>query len=350
MAYTTIDDAGLFFSPHLHTGTGAELAVSGVGFQPDFAWIKNRTNTDYHVLTDSVRGATKYVKSNDTTAETTDAQGLKRFDSDGYTLGTQNQVNENTANFVGWDWLAGTTTGIGSGDITPTGYSFNTTSGFSIVNYTGTGANNTLPHGLGIIPKFWAIKNLDGATDWRCYHVGLDPTSPWDKNMVLNTTVLIDDSTSKWNDTAPTTTVLTLGTDQGCNENTANLIAYVWAEVKGFSKFGNYIGNGNADGPFVYTGFRPALTITKSFSADANSWYMLDRRRDNDGFNPANARLEADGTGSENTDAKQIDYLANGFKIRTSDGGMNSSGTSYIYMSWAHSPLVNSNNVPTNAR
>jgi hypothetical protein len=350
MAYTTIDDAGLFFSPHLHTGNGSELVVSGVGFQPDFAWIKNRTNTDYHVLTDSVRAATKYIKSDDGDAEATDAQGLKSFDSDGYTLGTQNQVNENTANFVGWDWKAGTTTGIGSGDITPTGYSFNTTSGFSIVKYTGTGTNNTLPHGLGIIPKFWAIKNLSQVSDWRCYHVGVDPTDPWDNDMVLNTTVLVNNSVNKWNDTPPTSTVLTLGIDEGCNKSGSTLIAYIWAEVKGFSKFGNYIGNGNADGPFVYTGFRPALTITKSFSANANSWYMLDRRRDNDGFNPANARLEADGTGSENTDAKQIDYLANGFKIRASDGGMNSSGTSYIYMSWAHSPQVNSNNVPTNAR
>ena len=180
-----------FFNSVLHTGNGSELAVSGVGFQPDFTWIKNRTNVDYHVLTDSVRGATKYVRSNDTTIETTDAQGLKSFDSDGYTLGTQNQVNEVSANFVGWNWKAGTTSGIatnGSTTITPSSYSFNQTAGFSILIYTGNITSGAkLAHGLGATPDFVMIKSLAATKDWGVYNKGMNSyVDPEDYGIELN--------------------------------------------------------------------------------------------------------------------------------------------------------------------
>jgi hypothetical protein len=351
-AYTAIDDAGSFFSLKLWTGNStSDRAMTGVGFQPDFLWIKGRNEGTDHELQDSVRGSTKYLNSNDNGAEATETEGVKSFDADGYTLGDANYWNWTAKTFVGWSWKAGTTSGIttnGSTTITPSSYSFNQTSGFSILAYTGNITSGAkLAHGLGVAPDMVICKGLANADSWTVGHKYTDPTAPWDYALILNTTAIKDNSDSYWNDTAPDTVNVTLGNGDNTNR-AATLVAYCFASKQGFSKFGTYEGNGNANGAFVYTGFRPAFVITKSASASANSWYMMDRLR-TVAYNPQDGRLEADGSGVEQS-TPDMDLCANGFKLRASDGGFNTSGTMYVYMAFAESPLVNSEGVPGNAR
>jgi len=343
-AYTTIDDAGIFFNSQLYTGTGSSLGVTGVGFQPDFTWIKNRDTTDYHVWTDAVRGATKYLICNDIADEATNAESLKSFDSDGFTVGTQNEVNTNTEDYVSWNWKAGTTTGIaGSPSITPTAYSFNQTCGFSVIAYTGNGsAGATVPHGLGVAPRMIILKRLDTTSDWMVYHHGMDLTAPEDYYGVLNTAAARVDSTIIWNDTAPTSTLFSIGTSTNVNGNTNTYIAYCFAPIQGYSKMGTYTGNGNADGTFVYTGFQPAYVMTKSQGGSA--WRPYDNKRI--GYNPKNYFLVADTTSAEGTG--DVDLLSNGFKLRIASEPNNIQ--SMFYLAFANNPFVNSSGVPGTAR
>ena len=344
--FTTINDSGSFFSTTLYTGTGSSLAVTGVGFQPDFTWIKNRDAADFHVLTDAVRGATKYVQANTDAAEVTNAESLKSFDSDGFTVGTQAEVNTNTEDYVSWNWKAGTTTGIaGSPTITPTSYSFNATSGFSVIAYTGTGSVATLPHGLGVAPKLIMIKDLAG-TDWAVYHDSMDATAPEDYFQSLNLTAARSDNAAIWNDTAPTSTLFTLGTGTYVNASGNDFIAYCFTDVQGYSKFGSYTGNGNADGPFIYTGFRPAFIMFKKTDA-VGEWVIYDTKRL--GYNGANSYLEPSTTDDDDGN-DQMDFLSNGVKIRNPGSYSNTSSGSYIYAAFAEFPLVSSNDTPTVAR
>tara|TARA_R110002020_G_scaffold173602_1_gene364506 strand:- start:318 stop:1352 length:1035 start_codon:yes stop_codon:yes gene_type:complete len=341
--YTTIDDAGAFFEIILYTGTGSSLGVTGAGFEPAFTWIKNRADGDFHVLTDAVRGATKYIKSDTTTAETTDAESLKSFDSDGFTVGTQNEVNTNTETYVGWNWKAGTTTGIaGSPSITPASYSFNATSGFSVIKYVGNSTGGaTLPHGLGVAPQVIIVKNLTTAgTNWGVYSEAIGAT----KYLVLDTDAVVDTATSLWNDTAATSTLFSIGTSSIVNTNTDSYVAYCFTEITGYSRFGSYEGNGNVNGTYVYTGFRPAFLMCKAVDS-SGGWYMFDDKRA--GYNVDNDTILANTTaGDEGTD--KIDILSNGFKLRhATDPNV---AETYIYMAFANSPFVNSNGAPANAR
>ena len=342
-----------YFTPLLHTGNGSELVVSGVGFQPDFTWIKNRTNTDYHVLTDSVRGATKYVRSNGTTIETTDAEGLKSFDSDGYTLGTQNQVNENTANFVGWNWKAGTTSGIatnGSTTITPSSYSFDQTAGISVLNYTGNITSGAkLAHGLGATPDFVMIKSLGATKDWGVYNKGMNSyVDPEDYGIELNDAAAQDNSDSYWNDTVPDSVNLTLGNGDKTNHSSGTMIAYCFAEKTGYSKFGSYSSNNTVKGPFIYTGFRPVFTMIKD-NTGGNPWVIDDVKRET--YNEMEVPLKPNNTDADYSgSAYGIDLLSNGFKIRNNDSTYNGTGNDFIYAAFAEAPLVNSSGVPVNAR
>jgi len=342
-----IDKPSDYFNTKLYTGTGSELVITGVGFQPDWTWIKGRNVAYDHNLFDAVRGATKTIKSNKTDAESTQAQMLKSFDSDGFTIGTDGAVNENdTRTYVAWNWLAN---GAGSantdGSINST-VSANTTSGFSIVSYTGTGSNATVGHGLGVVPNMIIVKSRSVGDGWRIYHdkVSSDPETDY---LVLNNTNAVADSNGYWNDTAPTSSVFSLGTAGEINGSGNSHIAYCFAEKQGYSKFGSYTGNGNADGSFIYTGFKPAWTLIKRTDG-ADDWFLLDNKRDID--NPANHWLMADSSSAEQTSPIFFDFLSNGFKNRGTGGGNNASGGSYIYMAFAENPFVASNFVPATAR
>ena len=343
----TINNGSLFMNPTLYTGNGSTQSIN-VGFQPDFTWIKTRsgtTGTEGHRLQDAVRGSTKYLESNGTALEGTQAQGVTSFTSTGFNLGTDGSYNYNTAPIVSWNWKAGTTSGIvqGGASITPSAYSFNQTSGFSIIKYQGTGANATVPHGLNAVPKMILFKSLANSISWIVYSSQLNISSS--NCLRLNGTNAAF-TESAWNDTRPTTSVFSLGPHNEANNSSGETIAYCFADVQGFSKMGSYVGNGSTNGTFVYTGFKPAFVLYKKSSGTEN-WFMHDNKRQ--GYNPDNEYLFPDLTSAEGT-VNRIDLLSNGFKATTSDGGINGSGATYIYMAFAENPITSSTGVPSTAR
>jgi hypothetical protein len=341
MAYTTIDDPGLYFNTKLYTGTGSSLANTGVGFQPDLVWIKGRSGATEHVLTDSVRGVTKELSSNDTGAEETVAQGLTAFGSDGFTVGTDGSYNTSSATYAAWNFKAGGTASSNTDGSITSSVSANTTSGFSIVSYTGAGGASTVGHGLGVAPKMIIVKNRSSAQHWQVYHISTGNT----KSSQLSGTGASDTASTYWNDTSPTSTVFSVGTGTPTNGSGNSIIAYCFAEKQGYSKFGSYTGNGDADGTFVYTGFKPAFIIVKS-ATEARNWRLWDNKRST--YNLTDKILYPDLSNAEATGDSEIDMLSNGFKLRkTSD---NTSGETYIYMAFAENPFVTSTGVPATAR
>ena len=338
-----IDKPNLHFNTKLYSGNGSTNAITGVGFAPDFVWIKERTSTSSHVLGTTIQGTGKRVSSNTTDAEASLPNIFTSFDSDGFTHGADNGVNESGQTYVSWNWLAnGTASSNTDGSITST-VSANTTAGFSIVKYTGTGSNATVGHGLGAVPKMIFFKVLDSATNWVVYHVGVGNTGA----LRLNLTNATQTTSVFFQDTTPSSSIITIGTGTDLNTSSQSVIAYCFAEKKGFSKFGSYAGNGNADGTFVYTGFKPALVIFKATSG-TESWSMVDNKRDTD--NVVKNQLFPNLSASEETTNNVMDFCSNGFKMRNSDSRYNSSGTTYIYMAFAENPLVGTNNIPATAR
>ena len=353
MAYTDIDDPTIYFNTLLWTGNGADgRALTGVGFQPDWVWIKDRDDTESHRLTDSVRGATKSLRSNGTNAEATESDGLQSFDSDGFTVGTQGSMNKSNADkFVGWSWKAGTSfsndaSATSVGTIDSTG-SVSDTAGFSIVSYTGTGSAGTIKHGLSTAPSVVLVKSRGGVYGWGMYHHKNTSAPATDYLSINNSDATVDDSVF-WNDTAPTSSVFSLGGTDAINKASTTHIAYCFAEKKGYSKFGSYVGNGSTNGQFSFLGFKPSMVILKRTNSSA-SWLMFDNKRDID--NVVSHRVYANGNDAEDSDTgSAIDFLSNGFKNRSSDNSTNASGSTYIYMAFAESPFVNSNGIPNNAR
>jgi hypothetical protein len=344
MAYTTIDNPGLYFNTKLHTGNGSSQSITGVGFSPDFVWLKVRSTTGDHGLFDTVRGTTKFIRSNKTNDEAT-SDSISSFDSDGFSLGAG--WNDNSATFASWNWKGGTTaSGSTSGSGTAKTYNSSTSvvSGFSIVKYVGNGtANHQFPHGLGVKPDMVFIKNLDDdTTNWQGYNRDLTAT----KSFKLNSSDSPATTNSVTNDVEPTTTVFNLGSAGDANANDQEHIAYLFAEKQGFSKVGQYTGNGNANGTFLYLGFLASFIIIKDISS-TDPWHIIDNKRSP--INLVNARLFANTNGSENTSADICDFLSNGIKFRGTNDGFNGSRT-YMYMAFAESPFVNSNKVPNNAR
>jgi len=343
MAYTTIDKSSLHFNTKLYTGTGSSNAITGVGFQPDLLWIKSRSSTYSHSWTDAVRGKDNKIASNNVNAQYTDAGQLTSFDSDGFTLSTDAGVNNNGSTFTSWNWLAN---GQGSsntdGSINTTYTSANTTSGFSISTYSGNGSvGATVGHGLGAIPKMIIVKRSNGASDWMVYHESIGN----DHRLRLNTTAAKQDN-PVWNDTTPTSSVFSMNDNGDANASGGTYVAYCFAEKQGYSKFGSYVGNANADGTFVYTGFKPAFVLVKN-TAIADNWSIFDNKRI--GYNAFNYVLYADIT-NVGSNGLPMDILSNGFKWRTTAAMANGNSQQHIFMAFAEAPLVGSNNVPATAR
>ena len=326
----------------LWTGNGEEHTISGAGFQPDLVWIKNRTSAYNHVLFDDVRGESQLLYSNLTNAEDT-ATGQQIIASDGFTLGGgYNNTNASGSSYVGWNWKAGTAfsndasaTSVGTID---SAGSVNTDVGFSIISYAGnTTANAQIAHGLGVAPEVVIFKRRDGATDWHTYHAARADAAG--TLMYLNTNSAGGDSAAFLNDVAPSSTVINLGDSAGTNGS--SMIAYCFASVDGYSKFGTYTGNGSTDGPFVYTGFRPAFVMVKMTSG-TQRWGMTDSARAPN--NPNFGSLYAEDSLAEYTGtAHDRDYLSNGFKLRNTDTIFNGSGSTYIYMAFAEQPFKYAN-------
>jgi len=345
-----IDKPNLHFNTLLWQGNGNNArALTGVGFQPDFTWIKDRDDTESHCLTDAVRGATKSLRSNGNNAEATDTDALQSFNSDGFTVGNQGQVNKsNGDDFVGWNWKAGGGQGSSNtdGSINTTYTSVNTTAGFSISKYTGTGANATIGHGLGVAPAMMIIKATSFTEDWIVYHQSTGNTEKLD----LNTANAADASVTYWNNTSPTSSVFSVGTNDRPNKSGATYVAYCFAEKKGYSKFGSYTGNGNSNGSFIYLGFKPAFFMIKRTESSGDKWRMWDNKRSP--FNLVDDSLACNENSAEYDDASvSLDFLSNGVKMRMSGGGAgNGSGESYIYMAFAEEPIVGTNNVAATAK
>ena len=348
MSYTNgLDKPSDYFTTKLYSGNSSTQSITGLDFQPDWVWCKVRSQADNHAIFDSVRGGQKQLRSNTTDAELARTNAISSFNSDGWSMGSQPEMNTNGQTYASWNWKAGTSftndaSGTGIGSIDSTG-SVNTDAGFSIVSFTGTGANATVAHGLGAIPKMFILKCRTQGDRWVVYHNSLGNTH----YLSLDRTAAAVDQADQFNDTSPTSSVFSIGSSGQVSGTGETFIAYCFAEKKGYSKFGSYTGNGNADGTFVYTGFKPAFVIIKP-SSYANSWLILDNKRNT--FNPTNTRLEADGTGADNSGLDYTDFLSNGFKIRTSNSHPNNSGETLIYMAFAENPFVTSTGVPATAR
>ena len=333
-----------YFNTVLYTGNNATAqSITGVGFQPDFLWFKQRNRADEHPWFDVIRGAGNYIRSNRSNAEGTDATGLTSFDSDGFSLGTDGAgwLNQGTDSMVAWAWKAGGTAVNNTDGSIASSVSVSNEAGFSIVTYTGSGANATVGHGLSAAPKAIFIKRRSTSQSWFVYHDGLNEGStPQDFAIKLNLQDAQFNDATAFNDTAPTTSVFSLGSG-GANGSSETHVAYCFAEILGYSKFGQYNGTSSSDGAFIHTGFRPAWILYKRTN-DTGQWVIRDNKRDVD--NPNEGRLLANSNDAENTPAgDKIDFLSNGFKLRSNSFEMNHSGSSYIYFAFAEQPFKYAN-------
>jgi len=340
MAYTTINKSTDYFNTKIYTGNGGTQSIN-VGFQPDWSWFKSRDASNYHALIDAVRGETKVLYSNGTDVEAT--YTAVDFTSTGYDLthnSSLNSINSNGSTKVAWNWLAnGTGSANTAGTINST-VSVNTTAGFSIVSFTATGSASTIGHGLGVVPKVVLVKSRTAVLNWFMYNSNFSGANDF---ITLNETGAVQANSVVFNGTAPTSSVFSVGTVHG---NGSDVIAYCFAEKTGYSKFGSYTGNGNADGTFIYTGFKPAFVIHKRTDTGA-SWMMYDNKRQT--INPKDQTLFADLNNAE-SGGDAVDFLSNGFKQRSTGASQNASGGTYIYMAFAEAPLVGTNNIPATAR
>ena len=352
MAYTTVNKVNDFMTALTYTGNYSTNAITGVGFSPNAVWQKDTGDTSTHSFFDTLQGANKRWIPGSNVAQQTESNYLNSFDSDGFTVGANNATNQNGVKQASWCWRAGTSSGLSGGTITPSSYSINTTAKFGIYQYTGNGTSGaTIAHGLGGTPACIWIKALSRTDDTVMGHqMQNSGTNPWNYHFKLRASSRnVGASSAYFNDTAPTSSVFSLGNDTGVNQNGDTYVAYVWCEVPGFSKFGEYRSNGSSNGPFAYTGFKPeALIIACASSNDEVEMYDSVRN----GYNDANYHLNFNLTTTEDTSSGRLDLLSNGFKLRTGSSGpihSGSAGTEYIYMAWGQS-LVGSNNIPAVAR
>jgi hypothetical protein len=335
----TIDNGANYVAASLYTGTGSSQtvsnAVNSISFQPDLVWIKSRSAATDHKWTDSVRGTTKALVSNSSAAETTDTNGLTAFGTTGFTVGSDTNYNNSGATYVGWQWKAsGSTVSNTAGSITST-VSANTAAGFSVLTYTGTGATATIGHGLGATPSMMIIKKRSNAGSWKVYHTVLGNT----KILELNATDGAQTSSTYWNNTSPTSTLITVGSNGDINASGETYVSYCWTTITGYSAFISYTGNGLGDGPFVYCGFRPRYLMIKRYDASGDPWWVIDSTRSP--YNQTILALRPNSSNAEDNGGNaNFDFLANGFKARTSGGGNgNESGATYIVAAFAENPF-----------
>ena len=333
MAYTDIDNPELYHQTKIYTGNGNDdrdivFDVTDTTMQPNFLWSARRDSGDNLSIYDSVRGDGKELRTAETGAEYDRSDNIQALNSNGFQVGTDGQVNATGGTYVSWAWKE------------------SATAGFDILTFEGNSTDDTdISHNLSAVPHWIICRNIDSAKDWCVYH-HKNTSAPETDLLVLNTTAATSDSNDKWSDEAPTSSVFTVGDSSQLNASGNTSIGYLWSEKQGFSKFGSYTGNGNADGTFVYTGFRPAMVIIKVTST-TSSWRIYDAKRDID--NPCNTRLLPNEDGADSTETL-FDLCSNGFKLRTSDSATNGAGSTYIYIAFAEAPFVNSKGVPCNAR
>jgi len=350
MAYSSIAKPTDYFNTVLYTGNGTAIgsggqAITGVGFQPDFLWIKNRSSALHHGVFDVVRGTPKRLLTSSTAAEDSNAETVDSFDADGFTVGSNSNVNGSGNSLVAWNWLAANGTASNSNGGTSSTVSVNTTVGLSIVGWAGAGSATTVGHGLGVAPKVVLVKNRSEVYGWQMYHESLGNG----KYLSLSVNDAVVTSSQSWNDTSPTSSVFSVGASDSNNKSGNNIIAYCFAEKQGYSKFGQYEGNANADGTYIYTGFKPAVVIVKNIDA-AENWIIFDNKRP--GYNLTDALLKPNLNNAESTSGVKFDLLSNGFKARVSDAEGNSSAT-FIYLAFAENPFVGNDSgtaVPVTAR
>jgi hypothetical protein len=342
MAYTTINKSTDHFKTLLYVGNGSNAnSITGVGFKPDLVWTKNRDHAADHYIHDIVRGVEKAIRPNVASGTYDTSINLQSFDTDGFTLGTQDGLNKSGDNIVSWNWLAGGSQGSSNTDgSTNTTYtSVNTTAGISISKWTPSGSAETVGHGLGAVPKMIITKNLGASQDWFTYHHEMGNT----KYLRLNATNIPATDSNAWNNTTPTSSVFSVGSQFAGSD----YVAYCFAEKTGFSKFGKYTGNGNDDGTFVYTGFRPAFVLLKNTTTDGEWWVINDSGRNPN--NIVDKDLFSNNSNVEAVHSRQ-DFVSNGFKFKSTANNSNKNGDIYVYMAFAKAPLVGSNNVPCTAR
>ena len=362
-AYTNIDDPSALFQATTYTGAGANTAVTNGGnsdLKPDLLWIKNRTAGYAHFVVDSNRNISyaqnssnaPYLEAEGTSAENNNQNWMQSVNTDGFTTGIAEHTNCNSGSaYVAWQWKAngGTTANNTTGSIDSV-VQANTNAGFSIVTYTGGGSAGTIGHGLGVKPDVIILKKRNGAVHWYVRHV-----STGSSHLVLSLSSNAASVPSvTWTTTEPTSSVFSIGSGADFNANGGTFIAYCWAEKQGFSKFGSYEGTGNANGPFVATGFKPAFVMVKNIDNSGYDWAIMDSTRTPTNANGTYEFLWANLSAAEFTDGDsginmEIDFLSNGFKIRTARGELNLQST-FIYMAFAENPFVTSSGVPTTAR
>ena len=329
-----------FFNVVLYTGNSTADRQITLGFQPDMAWAKSRTNTENHALFDSVRGGYRIMPDQDNAQDSN--AGVTAWNSTGYVIGSSDSFNSNSQDFVNWAWKMGTTSGLSGGTITPSGYSFSTTAGQSVIAWTGTGSAGTIPHGLGKTPDMIIVKETSHTTNWAVYSTLVGKSG----FLKLNTTAAEEGGTTNWNSTLPTASLFSVGGGGQTNTSGRTYVAYCFANIPGYSKSGYFVGNSNSDGPFFYTGFRPAFILAKNTNSSTD-WMILDDKRL--GYNEANYRFKANTNVAEASDISG-DIVSTGFKIRTTSSDWNTSGDYYNYLAFADFPLVSSNDIPTVAR
>jgi hypothetical protein len=342
MAYTTIDDPTKYFQVKKYTGNGTAIGSGGLAvtldsdtnLQPDLVWSKNKDDATGHRWTDSARGVTKQFFCNNENGEATDSEGLTAFNSDGFTVGNDDGWNTSGEDVRAWCWKE------------------DATAGFDMVTYTGNGSARTISHSLSAVPNWMVVKcRSEDSKPWAVYH-SKNTSAPATDFLSLNNTNATADTSAYWNDTTPTSSVFTVGTTNDVNKDSQTYIAYLWRQKQGFSKFGKYIGNNNADGPFVYCGFKPAFVLLKNTGASQN-WFIYDNK--DFGINTV-----VDATNNRPLFANEPDtsasagmykflFLSNGFKVIESGAQTNGSGNTFIYMAFAEAPFTNSNGVPSNA-
>ena len=351
-----IDKPSDYFNIKLYTGNATNpTTISGIGFQPDWVWTKLRAGgTEGHRLCDSVRGVTKDLFSDASDAQATNLIGLKSFNSDGYVIGNSNGYNINSGTFVSWNWEAGGTASSNTAGSITTTISANQTSGFSIIKYAGNSTNSTIGHGLGAEPEYIIFKEIDGGESWRVWSKYTPSTAS--QCLALNLTSAAF-SQSGWISAVSSSTI-SIGTDSSINTNGNNYIAYAFAPKQGYSKISSYIGNGNVDGTFIYTGFKPAFVMVKRTDSTSD-WLICDNKRNNyslsytqNNFNVVNGKIFPN-TNQVEEFYNSFDFVSNGLKIRSSGTGHNASGGTYIYMAFAENPFVSSTangSIPATAR